>query len=409
MGGVLTALAALPHEVIVINDGSSDSTCGVLAGWANAVNEGNAHGAMREILSHEHNLGKAAALRTGFARAIERGFTHALTIDADGQHDVADVPALVDAARAAPSTLVIGTRTSGDERAPFASRLGRGISNWLVWCESGVVIDDSQSGMRVYPLRAVGELDGGASRYGFETQVISRAGWFRVPVVQVPIRSIYAVTGGRITHFRSVYDTMLAVRMHAALLGRALYFVPADRAATSIDRRGGGQTGSIPRRLMWWLSPMRCIEMARNEGKGRERLAVSVGVGLAMATLPVYGIKTVICLWLAARFRLQPLVVLAVSSLCTPPLNYVFIFASIFAGHVLLTGSWPVGLTEQISGTPWLELLQAVTLKWVVGSVFVGAVLGAAGYLLTVLCLWWIPVRRKPPSEGVVTNKAAVN
>jgi uncharacterized protein (DUF2062 family) len=247
--------------------------------------------------------------------------------------------------------------------------------------------------MRVYPLGAIDELDGGASRYGFETQVISRAGWFGVPVVQVPIRCIYAVAGGRTTHFRLVYDSVLAVRMHAGLLGRGLFFVPADRAPGHANRGGKARTGSIPRRLMWWLSPMRFIEMARGQESGRERLAASVGVGLAMATLPVYGIKTFVCLWLAARFKLQPLVVLAVSSLCTPPLSYVFIFASIFAGHVLLTGSLPVGLAEQISGTPWLELLRAVAVKWVVGSVFVAAVLGAAGYLITRACLSRIPVR----------------
>ena len=394
VGGVLAALASMGRPVIVVNDGSGDSTAEVLRAWA-------ADGLAREVFSHETNVGKAEALRTGFAKAIERGFTHVLTIDADGQHDVADVPALVAAATASPTALVVGTRAGGDESAPMASRIGREISNWLVWCESGVVIDDSQSGMRVYPLAAIGEIDGGASRYGFETQVISRAGWFGVAVVRVPIRSIYVVAGGRTTHFRLVYDTALAVRMHAALLGRALFFVRADRAlehasdrsAGRADGSVGARTGSIPRRLMRWLSPMRLIVMARDEETGRERLAISVGVGLAMATLPVYGIKTVACLWLSARFNLQPLVVLAVSSLCTPPLSYLFIFASIFAGHVLLTGSWPVGLAEQISVTPWLELLRAVALKWIVGSVFVAAVLGVAGYLLALACLARIPVR----------------
>ncbi len=382
VGRVLASLASVGQPVIVVNDGSDDSTAGVLGVWA-------ADDSMRHVFSHEGNRGKAEALRTGFAKAIERGFTHVLTIDADGQHDAADVPAMIAVATAATAALIVGARTVGDERAPLASRIGRGISNWLVWCESGVVIGDSQSGMRVYPLAAIDDIDGGASRYGFETQVISRAGWFGVAVLQVPIRSIYAVDGGRTTHFRLLHDTLLAVRMHAALLGRSLFFVQVDRA----DGSGGVTTGSIPRRLMRWLSPMRFIEMARDEEGGRERLAASVGVGLAMATLPVYGIKTVACLWLAARFRLQPLVVLAVSSLCTPPLSYLFIFASIFAGHVMLTGSWPVGLTEQISGTPWLELLRAVAVKWIVGSVFVATLLGVAGYLLTLACMARIPVR----------------
>ncbi len=409
IGAVLGALAATPHPVIVVNDGSTDSTAHAVADWL-----GRGAGApAREVLLHPHNLGKAAALRAGFARARERGFTHALSIDTDGQHDVGDVGALVCAAQGTPAGLVIGVRVRGrdDPPAPWASRLGRAVSNWLVWCESGVRVADSQSGMRVYPLGAMGDLDGGAGRYGFETEVISRAGWFGVPVVQVPIRCIYALAGGRTSHFRLVVDSLRAAAMHAGLLARALLFVPADAA------RACGpvlQTGSIAGRLLRWLSPRSLLAMARGDVSARKRLAASVGVGLAMAAMPLYGVKTVTCLWLAARFRLHPLAVVGVSSLSTLPLGFVFVFASVFVGHALVRGSWPTGLDAQPSAGGLLGLLRTGAAEWAVGGVVVAAVLGPVGYLVALALLSRVPrgvagadTRRVPatplpPAGGVV-------
>ncbi|MFN0010135.1 MAG: DUF2062 domain-containing protein [Phycisphaerales bacterium] len=407
IGAVLRALATAPYPVIVVNDGSTDATAQVLARWRGAGTHA------REVVAHRHNLGKAAALRAGFARASQRGFTHALTIDTDGQHDVADVAAMVCAAEGKPAALIIGVRVRGpsDSPAPWASRVGRALSNGLVWCESGVRTADSQSGMRVYPLGAMGDLDGGAGRYGFETQVISRAGWLGVPVVEVPIWSIYAPHGGRTSHFRLVVDSLRAAAMHAGLLARALLFVPADAA------RACGpvlQTGSIAGRLLRWLSPRSLLAMARGEVSARKRLAASVGVGLAMAAMPLYGVKTVTCLWLAARFRLHPLAVVGVSSLSTPPLGFVFVFASAVVGHLLVRGAWPTGLDAPASTAGLLGLLRTGAAEWALGGVVVAAVLGPVGYLVALALLYRVPrglvgadpprvpVTPLPPAEGVV-------
>jgi uncharacterized protein (DUF2062 family) len=387
IGAVLDALAAERHAVIVVNDGSTDSTARVLDTWLSR--SPGAH--QREVIAHSRNLGKAAALRAGFLRARERGFTHALTIDTDGQHDVRDVDGVVRAAANTPNGLIVGGRDLGAGNAPAASRIGCTISNWLVWCESGVRLGDTQSGMRIYPLRAIDNLDGGASRYGFETQVITRAGWFGVPVVEVPIRCIYAPPGpgGRDSHFRLVFDSLLAMRMHAALLTRALFFVPADRAPVTAEMVR--PTGSIPGRLIRWFSPRRLVAMARGDARGRKRLAASVGVGLVMAAMPVYGIKTALCLWLAGRFRLHPLAVIGVSSLSTPPLGLFFIVASICAGHLLMRGSWPPGLAAQIKSAGFLDLLGTAAVEWAVGSMVVGAALGLLGYVLALALLSRVP------------------
>ena len=394
---VLQALARHDLPIIVVNDGATDSTASVLAEWL----EKNASGPMRRVVTHDANRGKAAALRTGFAEAARLGYTHALTIDTDGQHDVADLEALTALSARNPDALVIGARTSAGARAPIASRIGRSLSNWFVWVESAVSVTDSQSGMRAYPLGHMLVLAGHASRYGFETEVIVRAGWYGVPVLETPIRCIYQVPGGRTTHFRLGWDTLASIGMHAGLLGRALLPGPSRAGAANTPL-----TGTIPGRLVRWFSPRKLLEMASGDTASRDRLSASVGVGLLMATLPVYGIKTVVCLWLAARFRLHPLAVIGVSSLSTPPLGFVFVALSIGTGGLLLNGRLPdVAAINMTTATQW-STFNSLLAEWLLGSVIAGAALGVAGYGI-VRALLIAPSHQPPPQDGRATGEGA--
>ena len=193
--GVLRALASFGMTVIVVDDGSGDETAEVLGDWA-------AGGSERIAVEHPENRGKGAALRSGFAEAERRGFTHAATIDTDGQHDPGDLRALLDASRREPRALVVGARPRKVAGYPAAGRIGRWLSNRLVRIESGVRVDDSQSGMRVYPLAGLRMLGARAGRYAFETEVLTRAGWAGMSVVEVPIGCVYRMPLGRVSHFR---------------------------------------------------------------------------------------------------------------------------------------------------------------------------------------------------------------
>ncbi|MDP1663115.1 MAG: DUF2062 domain-containing protein [Phycisphaerales bacterium] len=392
---VLTELGRYGLPIIAINDGSTDTTPAVLEQWTQQT-VGEA-GPLRHVRSHGVNQGKAAALRTGFAEASRLGFTHVATIDADGQHDPADLQRLIECCTAHPTALILGARAKEGSHAPGASRVGRSLSNRLVWLESGVRVTDSQSGMRIYPLAHMPVLSGSAPRYGFETEVLARAGWHAICVVEAPIRCIYRVPGGRTTHFRLVGDTMASVRMHAGLLARALLPGPGR-----LDQGDDERTGTIPRRLGRWFSPRRLLRMARGQGASRERLAASVGVGLLMATLPVYGVKTVACLWLSGRFRLHPLAVIGTSSLSTPPLGLVFAALSIYVGGLLLHGQLPdlsgIGLEQ---ARQW-STINTLVAEWLVGSVITGVVLGLLGYgaLRVVLAAPTAPPRPTASAPG---------
>src|SRR5258706_4281557 len=118
LAGVLARVDALGMAVIVVDDGSGDGTAEVLRRWEKG-------GAQRWVVTHSENRGKAAALATGFGRARELGFSHAVTIDTDGQLRPEEIPSLVEAARKSPRALVVGCRDETAADYAEKSRLGR--------------------------------------------------------------------------------------------------------------------------------------------------------------------------------------------------------------------------------------------------------------------------------------------
>lgn len=217
LGRVIDSVEAVGLPVIVVNDGSTDGTRSLLearsvAGAASPIS----------ICHHDHNRGKAAALRTGFDAARARAFTHAVTIDTDGQHSASDIPALLEAAMLQPRALIIGTRDEATAGYPSRSRWGRRVSNTLVWLESGVRVSDSQCGLRVYPLHFVSRADCQSGHFGYETEIITRAGWAGVPVVGVNVSCKYLAPGQRVSHFKPWRDSLRAVAMHARLMAHAV-------------------------------------------------------------------------------------------------------------------------------------------------------------------------------------------
>jgi glycosyltransferase involved in cell wall biosynthesis len=183
-GVVREALAHLP--VLVIDDGSSDAT----AALAEEAGAG--------VLVQRPNQGKGAALRAGFRWALERRFDAVVTLDGDGQHDPAAIPAFLAARAAAGAALVIGCRDF--HRMPAARRLANSLGGCAFSWAVGRDIPDNQSGYRLIDRRLMGALL--ASRepgFAFEVEMITtciRGGW---PLAWVPIRTIYA---GEPSHIR---------------------------------------------------------------------------------------------------------------------------------------------------------------------------------------------------------------
>jgi len=213
LGDIVQRIRATGLPLIVVNDGSTDRTATILQKAAE-------HDPDIQVLMHSHNMGKAAAMQTGFARAAELNHTHAITIDTDNQHDPEEIPLLLKAAKEYPNDLIIGARRSDLANTPWKNRFGRRFSNWLVRIETGRQISDSQSGFRVYPLELVKAVPCHSQRYNFETEIIARGARAGFGITEVPITSRYLSANERVTHFRLIRDSIRSVMLHLRLLCR---------------------------------------------------------------------------------------------------------------------------------------------------------------------------------------------
>ena len=189
--------------VLVVDDGSTDGTADKLAGLD------------IQILRHPVNRGKGRALKTGLEAARKLGFRFALTIDADGQHDPADIPALV--AAAGERTLVVGSRNIAAEGMSSGSTFANRFSNFWFTVQTGRKLPDTQTGYRVYPLEDLPSLRLLTARYEAELTLLVFSAWKNLRLVPVPVRVYYPAD--RVSHFRpfadffriSVLNTVLCV------------------------------------------------------------------------------------------------------------------------------------------------------------------------------------------------------
>jgi len=173
------------------------------------------------------NRGKGAAVIAGFRAAAAAGFTHALQIDADGQHALGDIPRFIAEARVHPEALICG-RPLFDASMPTVRRCGRYLTHALVWLETlSFDIADSQCGFRVYPLEPVLRLAAGerlGERMDFDVEVLVRLHWQGIPLRWLDTPVVYPVDG--ISHFRLVRDNARMVVLQLRLLAGMLRRLP---------------------------------------------------------------------------------------------------------------------------------------------------------------------------------------
>jgi len=223
VGATVTALRPWGLPTILVDDGSGPRCAAVLDRLAAD------HAGWLQLLRLPRNGGKGAAVTAGLRAAAERDRSHALQIDADGQHDAADIPRFLAAAERQPEAVINGCPVF-DESVPKARLYGRYATHLWVWINtlSGSAIGDSLCGFRVYPLRAtLALLDRVAigQRMDFDIDIIVRLYWSGLTVVNLPTRVGYACDG--VSHFHLWRDNLLISRTHAKLFFGMLVRIPA--------------------------------------------------------------------------------------------------------------------------------------------------------------------------------------
>lgn len=195
-------------DVVVVDDGSGDAT-GPLARAAGA-----------EVLRHDQRRGKGCALQAGLEWAASRGFTHAFTIDGDGQHLAQEIPVMLEAAGHNPLAIVLGERSREGHDVSPVKLFGNRFANRWVEIASGRAFDDTQSGFRIYPVAATLALGSHARHYGYETEVLIRALRAGVPVVCRTVRVHYPPAELRVSYYRPWIDTIRIIFIVLGLIFR---------------------------------------------------------------------------------------------------------------------------------------------------------------------------------------------
>lgn len=351
---VLDSILSYTNDVILVNDGSTDGTA-LIAGNYTQITQ----------IHLPYNSGKGIALRSGFEKAIQMQFDYALTIDSDGQHFASDIPKFLDALEIESGTLLIGSRDMTTDDIPKKSSFGNKFSNFWFWFETGIRLEDTQSGFRLYPLQAIPKKYF-TSKFEFEIEVIVRAAWKGIPVKNISIQILYD-PDERVSHFRPFKDFTRISILNTILVVIALLYIKPRDFFRKLKKKGLKK---------FFLENI----LESNDSNSRKACAIALGVFVGIA--PFWGFQTIIALFLAVLLKLNKAIAFAFSNISFPPFIPFVIYGSVYVGSFFIHENAPLAVNSSLSFSD----IHNHIVQYLVGSFILAAslaiIFGLAGYLL---------------------------
>ena len=350
---VLDGVLEYTQNIIVINDGSTDSTSEILKKYPEI-----------HVISLEKNKGKGNALKIGFKKASEIGFDFAITIDSDGQHYPDDIPVFVEALlHENEDVLLIGNRNMSQDGIPKKSSFGNRFSNFWFWFETGIRLEDTQSGYRLYPLKKIPEKYY-TPKFEFEIEVIVRSAWKGILVKNVPINVLYD-PAERVSHFRPFKDFTRISILNTILVIITLFYIKPRNFIRNFKKKSFKQ----------FLKE----DVFESEGSNRTK-AFSIALGVFIGLSPVWGFQTALTITLSVVFRLNKILAFTFSNISFPPFIPLIIWLSLMIGSPLIGGE-----TNFIKNEISFELIKNHLFQYLIGSVILaisGAIVFGVGSFL---------------------------
>ena len=338
---VLTGILRYTDQIVVVNDGSTDSTSQILEKFRNV-----------EIVTYPINKGKGYALRQGFMKALSSGYHYAISIDSDGQHFADDLPAFLAALDRHAGSIIIGERNMDQEGIPGKSNFGRNFSNFWFRFETGIRLNDTQSGFRLYPIQRLKDIDFVTRKFEFEIEVLVRAAWAGIPVCEVPVNVFYPEKSKRVSHFRPIRDfTRITILNTVFVVVTLLYILPRNFIRSFSSGKG------------FWRT---LRDLLFNPSESDSIKAASVGFGIFMGIFPIWGFQLIIAIAVAFLLKLnRPLVIIA-ANISIPPITPIILFLSHMTGAVWMGDrAVHISFDETLS----MELLRNSILQYLLGAV----------------------------------------
>lgn len=352
---VLDSILDFTQNIIIVNDGSTDETFVILQEYSQFTQ-----------IHHPKNLGKGRALRNGFRKAIEMDFEYAITIDSDGQHFASDIPSFIAEIQNEPNALLIGSRNMTQENVPKKSSFGNKFSNFWFRFETGIKLDDTQSGFRLYPLRLIPK-QFYTNKFEFEIEVIVRSAWKGIVVKNIPIQILYDPVE-RVSHFRPFKDfTRISILNTVLVINALLYIKPRDFFRKA-KKKGLKK---------FFLEDV--LESSDSNFKKSAAIALGIFIGIS----PFWGFQTVLLLTFATLFKLNKVIAYLASNVSFPPFIPLVIYGSLKMGSIFVSNDAPLLLDSSIT----INDIQKNATQYIVGSLILASVLALTFGLLSYLLL----------------------
>lgn len=368
LSGVLDSILLYTDNIIVIDDGSTDSTPDILKEYPGL-----------DLIRFHKNKGKGYALRKGFSRARELGYRYAISMDSDGQHFADDLPAFLETIEEHPDALIVGARNMEEAGAPGKSNFGLRFSNFWYWVTTGIKLPDTQCGYRLYPLEKLRKINFSTRRFEFEVEVIVKAAWRKVNVMSMPVKVYYPPGNERVSHFRPFTDFLRISILNTFLVLLALLWYRPYLFFSGLT----------------WKSFKEMIrrELFNPQETNGVKVA-SVMVGAFMGVAPVWGWQMAIALGIAIAFKLNKIIVLAVSNISIPPMIPLILYLSYISGGIVLGRGAGVDFRSSIT----LEFVTQNIFQYVLGALIFGLILAMVLGLITYIAL--LIFRKQPETKA---------
>ncbi|MDA3791870.1 MAG: DUF2062 domain-containing protein [Desulfobacula sp.] len=284
------------HEnVLVIDDGSTDLKKDLFKD----INV--------QVIHHDRNYGKGAAIMSAAREAAKQGMTHLVTIDADLQNKPEEFLLFKKAIYKDPKTLYIGKRDLSSSSIPGASKFGRSFSNFWFRVQTGQFTADTQSGFRAYPLFVLENLALSEKHYSFEVEVLVKASWAGVAIKDIDVSVHYPPPKKRISHFNLFWDNLRLTNLNTKLTLRSFLPIPHKKIIKN----------NTPAFLIF--KPLKSIRLFLGHNVSPFHIAMSGSIGIFLGTLPLITVHTLAILMVTGFFRLNKLVAIGTSQFCMPP------------------------------------------------------------------------------------------